>query len=189
MEERSVRRCDQDRCATVHYARGMCRKHYARAWAAAELPTLPQPTVRERFWAFVDDSDQRACWEWGGTRNADGYGTFYPTWREPVGAHVFAWEDANARRRPPGKVVRHRCDNRPCVNPTHLELGTRADNSRDMWERSERPAAAKLTKAQVREIRERLALNHSARMIAEDFAVSPWSIRAIARGRTWKDVT
>lgn len=31
MEERGVRRCDQDRCATVHYARGMCRKHYARA--------------------------------------------------------------------------------------------------------------------------------------------------------------
>ena len=33
------------------------------------------------------------------------------------------------------QVVRHRCHNRQCINPEHLEIGSRADNKRDDWER------------------------------------------------------
>lgn len=59
-----------------------------------------------------------------------------------------------------GLSVRHTCDNPPCVNPEHLELGTHADNMRDKKERGRAPAlrgetnaSSKLTAEQVREIR------------------------------------
>ena len=66
------------------------------------------------------------CIEWTGARSAAGYGRLGTKY-----AHRVAYEKAHgpiAR----GMVVRHRCDNPPCVNPAHLELGTQADNMRDM---------------------------------------------------------
>lgn len=73
------------------------------------------------------------CVEWPQATSANGYGV---TWRggKTVGAHRATYEDANGPI-PVGLVVRHRCDNKRCVRLDHLELGTPADNSRDMVER------------------------------------------------------
>lgn len=73
-----------------------------------------------------------ACWEWVGPKK-DGYGEQRNNPRERR-AHRYSYETRNGPI-PKGLIVRHKCDNRGCVNPEHLELGTHADNVRDSVER------------------------------------------------------
>jgi hypothetical protein len=90
----------------------------------------PSPEAVRRFWAKVHRSD--GCWEWTGKR-ANGYGRFVtPPGRRMWGAHRFSWIVANGPI-PDGLWVLHHCDNKPCVRPDHLFLGTHTDNMRDAW--------------------------------------------------------
>lgn len=92
--------------------------------------------VRARFWSKVRvlDSDQ-ACWLWTASLTTRGYGQF--TWAArfgrtaPVGAHRVAYELTHGIEIPQGQEILHSCDNRACVNPKHLSLGTHTDNMRD----------------------------------------------------------
>lgn len=87
---------------------------------------------------FTEPQLDGECWLWTGPVTPDGYGLL--TILDPKrcrGAHRVALAlsegvDVDEYR---GKVVRHRCDNPPCINPSHLVLGTVADNVRDMYER------------------------------------------------------
>jgi hypothetical protein len=90
--------------------------------------------------------------------------------------------------------VRHSCDNPPCVNPKHLLLGTHAENMRDMVERGRSPKGgfpgeangqAKLTEADVIEIRRLLQTKMRRYKIAERFNVAPSNITLIAQGKSW----
>jgi hypothetical protein len=70
------------------------------------------------------------CIEAGGSPNNSGYhSTRYKGKR--IGAHRAAWMEANNAEIPEGLHVMHSCDNRKCINPEHLSLGTRYDNMRD----------------------------------------------------------
>ncbi|HSS40885.1 MAG TPA: HNH endonuclease signature motif containing protein [Polyangia bacterium] len=111
--------------------------------------------------ALVDRSGgAAACWPWIGRRDKDGYGRVsvgYTT----RGAHVLAFEAAG-KTLAPGQVVRHSCDNPPCCNPDHLLPGTKAQNNADCrargrTARGSRNAQAKLTDAQVEDIRREAA--------------------------------
>jgi hypothetical protein len=99
---------------------------------------------------------------------------------------------AHNRKIPKGYVVRHTCDNPPCINPDHLVTGTAAANNRDRAKRGrsadfngENAPNAKLTWPEVDEIRERLAAGESQGSLGRKFNVSRKTISKIAHGETW----
>ena len=96
---------------------------------------------------------------------------------------------------PEGMVVRHSCDNPPCVNPEHLLLGTQADNMADKINRGranvphgERHTSAKLTADDVRDIRQFLADGESCRSIGRAYGVSHQVVSDIKLGKSWRSV-
>lgn len=89
---------------------------------------------------------------------------------------------------PNGFVVRHLCNNRRCLNPDHLAIGTHADNVRDRVmshhsARGERNGRSKLTKEQVEKIRSDKTTPQI--QLARNFDVSPRLIGMIKRGKLW----
>ena len=83
--------------------------------------------------------------------------------------------------------VLHRCDNKKCVNTSHLYIGTQSNNVRDSYNRGVRPRGmAKLTEDDVREIRRMAADGVWGVYLAKWFGVSQTTIYSIKNGRTWK---
>lgn len=90
-------------------------------------------TLAERFWnkvTIVGDDD--SCWPWTGALTGNGYGKIREGGRGSrfLGAHQAAVL-LDGREIPPGMDVMHSCDNRPCVRPSHLVVGTRSENLLD----------------------------------------------------------
>lgn len=129
------------------------------------------------------------CWLWKGAVSGNGYGLF--TVREKnISAHRFSYESVVGAI-PYGLMVCHSCDNRICVNPSHLFLGSSRDNHMDMQRKGrgicgERVHSAKLTWKKVKEIRAARQVGESRMSLSIKFGVGPRAIWNIATGRTWK---
>ena len=118
----------------------------------------------ERFWSKVNRCGPDECWLWQGTialpnKCGQQYGNFGVFDGKTVNyrAHRFAWMLANGQI-PADMVIMHTCDVPLCVNPSHLKLGTQADNVADRdikgrTARGERQGTSKLTEMQARFIK------------------------------------
>jgi len=90
---------------------------------------MPASNRPEKFWEFVDFVPFHPCWEWARCRDRRGYGRFSMLGRQDR-AHRFAWVITRGPI-PDGAYVLHKCDNPPCVRPSHLYLGDHAQNTAD----------------------------------------------------------
>ena len=168
-------------------------------YALNPRPRKPRRSLEERFWSRVRRGD--GCWEWQGYCAPAGYGQIGVENHRLKLTHRLSWELANGPI-PDGLVVRHRCDNPPCVNPDHLELGTIADNSRDAVERgqiargfrlprtilSPEAVAAIRSRYQVFNSPGRRGLHSNRAELAAEFGVSAKYVAEVAAGRERADV-
>ena len=166
------------------------------------LPLLPCPSgpplcqcranvvsKLDRFWSKVKSGSSHQCWPWQSYVSPNGYGyiSLGPRkWR----VHRLAWVLSFGPI--PGRLlVRHKCDNKICCNPSHLELGTHADNSRDCVERGQTRRGsdhhkAKLTAAQVGYIRAEHRAGTTQQDLAAMFGVAHQTIGSVVRRQNWK---
>jgi hypothetical protein len=180
-------------------------------WSPA--PAMPDgwwhPGI-EPFWSKADRSGD-GCWEWQAAKDSDGYGYFtapkYDRADWPVKgrrASRVAWTLTNGPI-PDGLLVCHHCDNPTCVRPSHLFLGTQADNIADMLAkgrgvkgrkmpgpnrlRGENANGARLTEAEVYRIRVRYSKGKvTQRDLATEFGVDVTLVSLIIKGKVWKHV-
>lgn len=131
-----------------------------------------------RFLSHVEKTD--SCWPWTGCRDDDDYGLFGLNGKT-IGAHVFSFI-IHSGQIPDGLVIRHTCDNPPCVNPEHLLSGTKRDNSLDMVVRH-RCKATKLTDEQVLLVRLDL---RPFLDIASDYGITEGDVGHIKHKRIWR---
>ncbi|MCC7126440.1 MAG: HNH endonuclease [Acidobacteria bacterium] len=123
-----------------------------------------------------------ACWQWlGRVSPATGYGKKQFHGRTML-AHRWMYEQLFGPI-PEGLVINHKCRNRSCVNPHHLEVTTQAGNTRH-------GAGTILTAEQVREIKAAFSTRKwgEGRRLARRFGVSNALIHDIWHGRAWKEI-
>lgn len=151
--------------------------------------------VEKEFWERVAIRSANECWEWTGPKNL-GYGSVYSSAaRRMMHAHRYVMRHHLAVT--PSLYVCHRCDNRACVNPSHLFLGTQRDSILDMVQKGRNHhnyrtgsahAMARLSEAQVVEI---LSLPKPVKYaeIGRKFKVTRNQIYNIVTMKSWKHLS
>jgi len=150
-----------------------------------------QKPLESRLFSKIE-KQKDGCWFWTGAKSSFGYGTIYSGGpksggRKNIMAHRALWELRNGPI-PDGKILLHSCDTPWCVNPEHLSLGTKAENSRDMvaknrQRKGEGLPQSKLTPAQVEAIRNCTGITMAE--IAAIAGISSGHVSEIKSRKTW----
>lgn len=175
---------------------------------------VPKRDFAERFWQQVQRGEPAECWPWIGNRNKTGYGRIGYGSTKVLLAHRTAYELTKGPI-PPGLFVCHACDNPPCCNPDHLDVGTNRDNMRQAVDRQrtasgnrngahtrqdrhssrlypglrrgERNGISKLTERDVLWLRS-LPAKPNISEVSRQLGVSRATARRAMRGQTWAHV-
>jgi len=156
---------------------------------------ITDPYILARFFSRVDYGTASECWEWTHLQNSTGYGRFSLSDKTHL-AHRVSYQIFVASI-PEGKVVCHQCDNRLCVNPAHLWLGTQSDNISDAVKkgRIHRPDTrgaqngnTPLTEPDVVAIKRALGAGSRQKDLAQSFCVDVSTISNIKLGKTWSHI-
>ena len=195
------KKCSIDNCGDDRHTGNLCAKHYGRFQRNGD------PLLLQRRPSNLNDNEMLAwmklqaravngrletpCMEWQSFWGEEKYGSVHYRGKM-VGAHRLAYALATGADID-GQMIRHRCDNPPCINPDHLEQGTQADNSHDAINRSrqvtgETDGNASLTNLQAREIREIYSTGKAKqREIADTYGVSRASISRIVNNKAYRE--
>lgn len=154
---------------------------------AAEAASRPE------FWAKVNLLG--SCWEWTGATTEWGYGKLGYRGHDFT-AHRCSYEYAFGRL-PDGMWVLHKCDNPPCINPSHLFLGAAKDNTADMYAKGRAPRIgakgatnrhARLTDDEALQIRLDFAAGARPKDLADQYGIGSSVVNRVIRGVAWRHV-
>lgn len=190
--------CKVDGCiSNLRGGLGYCGKHYQRfkKYGDPNKGIKLQGSLEERFWRFVNKSDENSCWNWVGQK-INGYGRISLGAKSLAsdGSHRVSWKMHNKQDIPKGMFVMHSCDNPSCVNPKHLSLGTPKDNSQDMIAKGRKKIVIPIGEQNgksiinpeiVRFIRSS-DLSHAE--LARQLNISNGCVRSVRSKRTWKHI-
>lgn len=158
---------------------------------------MTEKEYAERFWININKEisdtfyNGSRCWEWIGKLGTKGYGQYIYNGRD-VSAHRYSYF-INFGEFDTKLHVLHHCDNRKCVNPSHLFLGTNLDNVRDMVKKGrqshpigEANGRSKITEKDVIKIYKMYdSGKYKQNEIAEIFGLAECSITFILTGKSW----
>lgn len=150
----------------------------------------------EIFWNHIDVKTPNDCWNWKMKKDRNGYGRthlFYPNIYKKTGAHQISWLlSGNSIEQ--GQLIRHKCNNPSCCNPTHLDVGSPKDNAMDCVNsertlKGSKNPSSKLTEKDVKKIKETLALGKKlGAILSKEYGVSKVVISNIKNNKTWRHV-
>lgn len=135
-------------------------------------------------------ADNTKCWEWLAGLKPNGYAQFYVNGKTVYAHRVMSVLKEGEFQQ--GEIVRHTCDNRKCVRPSHLVRGSYADNAKDAENRGRRDHiqglnhhSSKLTRQQVLEI---CASDETSSALSKRFPVSARAIRKIKQNKHYRKI-
>lgn len=159
-------------------------------------------TINERFMEKVEQTE--GCWIWRGAKSGSGYGQFW-NGKRTIPAHWFWLETIKLEKlRIKGNEACHTCDNKLCVRPSHVFIGTRSDNMKDMVAKGRHNTVpgcramlkvrcqngvknheCKLTESQAREAKNCSRKRGAATALAKRLGVSLTVVCDIRDGKRW----
>ncbi len=156
-------------------------------------------SFEDRFWLKVGKQNNNECWNWLGAIITSGYGELHHTiMNKSKVAHRISYE-LHFGEIPDGLCCLHTCDNRRCVNPNHLYLGTHSDNMHDMVMKNRHvfvPFANginnpsnKLTEQHVKEIRFKYRNSVISQIeLAKQYSINQSTVWEIVHNKIWRSL-